>query len=77
MNDLIDVYRHEVERMGLQANLQRQRRFSIVKGVDKLVQPELLIALSEIKTIRPKPFAQMRKEIQAIRQSLSEAYDES
>jgi 3-deoxy-7-phosphoheptulonate synthase len=42
-----------LERMGFQVVRQGQRRLSIVRGVDKLVQPALFIALPEVETVLP------------------------
>lgn len=42
-----------LERMGFQAVRQGQRRLSIVRGVDKLVQPALFIALPEVEAVLP------------------------
>jgi len=42
-----------LERMGFQAIRQGQRRLSIVRGVDKLVQSALFIALPEVEAVLP------------------------
>jgi len=42
-----------LERMGFQAVRQGQRRLSIVRGVDKLVHPELFAALPEVEAVLP------------------------
>ena len=44
---------HRLKRMGFQAVRQGQRRLSIVRGVDKLVQPALFIALPEVEAVLP------------------------
>src|SRR5882724_516123 len=42
-----------LERMGFQVVRQGQRRLSIVRGVDKLVQPALFTALPEVEAVLP------------------------
>lgn len=41
-----------LERMGFQAVRQGQRRLSIVRGVDKLVRPELFSSLPEVEAVQ-------------------------
>ncbi len=42
-----------LERMGFQAVRQGDRRLNIVRGIDKLVKPELFTALPEVEAVLP------------------------
>ncbi len=44
---------HRLERMGFQAIPQGNRRLNIVRGVDKLVEPALFMALPEVQAVLP------------------------